>query len=60
MVRGNIYPVPDIRNPFLGIHFTRSAHGEVYLGPTAIPALGRENYVKTSKRATSERYRTCR
>jgi len=44
MVRGNIYPVPDIRNPFLGIHFTRSVHGEVYLGPTAIPALGRENY----------------
>jgi L-2-hydroxyglutarate oxidase LhgO len=43
-VRGNIYPVPDIRNPFLGIHFTRSARGEVYLGPTAIPALGRENY----------------
>jgi len=44
MVRGNIYPVPDIRNPFLGIHFTRSVQGEVYLGPTAIPALGRENY----------------
>jgi L-2-hydroxyglutarate oxidase LhgO len=44
LVRGNIYPVPDIRNPFLGIHFTRSVHGEVYLGPTAIPALGRENY----------------
>jgi L-2-hydroxyglutarate oxidase LhgO len=33
-----------MRNPFLGIHFTRSVHGEVYLGPTAIPALGRENY----------------
>jgi L-2-hydroxyglutarate oxidase LhgO len=44
LVRGNIYPVPDIRNPFLGIHFTRDVHGEVYLGPTAIPALGRENY----------------
>ena len=44
MVRGSIYPVPDIRNPFLGIHFTRNVHGEVYLGPTAIPALGRENY----------------
>jgi L-2-hydroxyglutarate oxidase LhgO len=44
LVRGNIYPVPDIRNPFLGVHFTRSAYGEVYLGPTAIPALGRENY----------------
>ena len=43
-LRGNIYPVPDIRNPFLGIHFTRSATGDVYLGPTAIPALGRENY----------------
>jgi L-2-hydroxyglutarate oxidase len=43
-VNGNIYPVPDIRNPFLGVHFTRSAGGDVYLGPTAIPALGRENY----------------
>ncbi len=43
-VNGNIYPVPDIRNPFLGVHFTRSVHGDVYLGPTAIPALGRENY----------------
>ena len=44
LVRGSIYPVPDIRNPFLGVHFTRNVHGEVYLGPTAIPALGRENY----------------
>ncbi len=43
-VNGNIYPVPDIRNPFLGVHFTRSAGGDVYLGPTAIPAFGRENY----------------
>ncbi len=43
-VNGNIYPMPDIRNPFLGVHFTRSAAGDVYLGPTAIPALGRENY----------------
>lgn len=43
-VNGNIYPVPDIRNPFLGVHFTRSVHGNVYLGPTAIPAFGRENY----------------
>jgi L-2-hydroxyglutarate oxidase LhgO len=44
VVNGNIYPVPDIRNPFLGVHFTRSVHGDVYLGPTAIPALGPENY----------------
>ena len=43
-VRGNIYPVPDIRNPFLGVHFSRDIHGEVVLGPTAIPAFGRENY----------------
>lgn len=44
LVRGNIYPVPDLRNPFLGVHFTRGASGEVYIGPTAIPALGREEY----------------
>ncbi len=44
LVRGNIYPVPDLRNPFLGVHFTRSAHDDVYIGPTAIPVLGREEY----------------
>jgi len=43
-VNGNIYPVPDVKNPFLGVHFTRGIHGDVYLGPTAIPAFGRENY----------------
>ncbi|NJB68858.1 L-2-hydroxyglutarate oxidase LhgO [Desulfobaculum xiamenense] len=44
LVRGSIYPVPDIRNPFLGVHFTRGVHGDVYIGPTATPAFGRENY----------------
>ncbi len=44
LVRGNVYPVPDLRNPFLGVHLTRSADDEVYIGPTAIPAFGRENY----------------
>lgn len=44
LVRGNIYPVPDLRNPFLGIHFTKSADSSVCIGPSAIPALGRENY----------------
>lgn len=39
-----IYPVPDLRVPFLGVHFTKSVSGEVHLGPTAIPAFGRENY----------------
>lgn len=44
LVRGNIYPVPDLRNPFLGVHFTRGVHEDVYIGPTAIPAFGREEY----------------
>jgi L-2-hydroxyglutarate oxidase LhgO len=44
LVRGSIYPVPDPATPFLGIHFTRSVYGDVYIGPTAIPAFGRENY----------------
>jgi L-2-hydroxyglutarate oxidase LhgO len=44
IVRGNIYPVPDIRNPFLGVHFTKGVDGSVYIGPTSTPAFGRENY----------------
>lgn len=44
LVRSNIYPVPDIDLPFLGVHLTRVISGEVYAGPTAIPAFGRENY----------------
>ncbi|MCX5786402.1 MAG: L-2-hydroxyglutarate oxidase [Elusimicrobia bacterium] len=42
--RTNIYPVPDLRNPFLGVHFTVTAEGTVKIGPTAIPAFWRENY----------------
>ncbi len=44
MVKSNIYPVPDIRNPFLGVHFTRNVKDEVLIGPTAMPAFGAENY----------------
>ncbi len=44
LVKGNIYPVPDINSPFLGVHFTKVITGEVFIGPTAIPAFGRENY----------------
>lgn len=44
LVRSNIYPVPDLRMPFLGVHFTRSADGDILVGPTAMPAFGRENY----------------
>ena len=43
-VRANIYPVPDVSMPFLGVHVTRVISGDVYVGPTAIPAFGRENY----------------
>ena len=43
-VRTNIYPVPDLNNPFLGVHLTVTAHGKVKLGPTAIPAFWREHY----------------
>jgi L-2-hydroxyglutarate oxidase LhgO len=39
-----VYPVPDLRVPFLGVHTTTATDGTIYLGPTAIPALGRENY----------------
>jgi len=45
-IKANIYPVPDVSLPFLGVHLTRGISGEVYVGPTAIPALGRENYGK--------------
>lgn len=41
---GLIYPVPDLRMPFLGVHFTKKLDGSVYVGPTAVPALGREHY----------------
>ena len=44
LVRSNIYPVPDISLPFLGVHLTRVINGDVYAGPTAVPAFGWENY----------------
>lgn len=43
-IKGLIYPAPDIRMPFLGVHITKTIKGEVTFGPTAIPAFGRENY----------------
>jgi len=43
-IRTNIYPVPDLKNPFLGVHFTVAASGKTKIGPTAIPALWREHY----------------
>ncbi len=40
----NIYPVPNLANPFLGVHFTLAVDGTAKIGPTAIPAFWRENY----------------
>ena len=39
-----IYPVPNLANPFLGVHFSVTVDGTVKIGPTAIPAFWRENY----------------
>ena len=44
LVRGLIYPVPDPRFPFLGVHFTRRVNGGVEAGPNAVLALRREGY----------------
>jgi L-2-hydroxyglutarate oxidase LhgO len=44
LIRGLIYPVPDPRFPFLGVHFTRRIDGAVWLGPNAVLALAREGY----------------
>ena len=44
LVRGLIYPVPDPRYPFLGVHFTRRIGGGVDLGPNAVLAFAREGY----------------
>jgi len=53
-IRTNIYPVPDLRNPFLGVHFTITADGKAKIGPTAIPAFWRENYEGLSNFRMSE------
>jgi len=44
LVNGLIYPVPDPRYPFLGVHFTRRVDGGVDIGPNAVLALAREGY----------------
>jgi L-2-hydroxyglutarate oxidase len=44
LVRGMVYPVPDPRYPFLGVHFTRTVHGLLEVGPNAVLALHRGSY----------------
>jgi L-2-hydroxyglutarate oxidase LhgO len=43
-IRTNIYPVPNLKNPFLGVHYTITVDGITKIGPTSIPAFWRENY----------------
>jgi L-2-hydroxyglutarate oxidase len=47
LVRHLIYPTPDPRFPFLGVHFTRLIHGGIEAGPNAVLAFAREGYRKT-------------
>ncbi|PRC62324.1 L-2-hydroxyglutarate oxidase, partial [Mycobacterium sp. ITM-2017-0098] len=44
LVNGLVYPVPDPRYPFLGVHVTPRVDGEVLIGPNAVLALAREGY----------------
>jgi L-2-hydroxyglutarate oxidase LhgO len=43
-LRTLVYPVPNPKNPFLGVHFTLTVEGDIKIGPTAVPILGREQY----------------
>ena len=43
-IKTNIYPVPNLKNPFLGVHYTVTVDNTIKIGPTAIPAFWRENY----------------
>jgi L-2-hydroxyglutarate oxidase len=49
LVKALIYPVPDPRFPFLGVHFTRRIDGSVEVGPNAVLAVGREHYRDTAR-----------
>ena len=48
LVNGSIYPVPDPRFPFLGVHFTRTVDGDVTVGPNALLAFRRHGYRKAA------------
>jgi L-2-hydroxyglutarate oxidase LhgO len=43
-VKTNIYPVPNLKNPFLGVHYTITVDNHIKIGPTSMPAFWRENY----------------
>ena len=55
LVNGLVYPVPDPRYPFLGVHFTRRVSGELEVGPNAVLALAREGYRRRDLHAADVR-----
>ncbi|MBP9855052.1 MAG: L-2-hydroxyglutarate oxidase [Candidatus Omnitrophica bacterium] len=56
-VKVNIYPVPNLKNPFLGVHFTKTVDGSIKIGPTAIPAFWKEQYSGLSRFKLNELFR---
>ena len=55
LVKGLIYPVPDPRFPFLGVHFTRRVNGSIEAGPNALLAFRREGYTGSTRRSHRKR-----
>ncbi|MBA3685552.1 MAG: FAD-dependent oxidoreductase, partial [Planctomycetes bacterium] len=58
-LRTNIYPVPDLAYPFLGVHYTVTVDGHIKIGPTALPAFWRENYGGFARFSLSELLAIC-
>jgi len=57
LVRGCVYPVPDPRFPFLGVHFNRRIDGTVWAGPNAVPAFGRRPASRELRRLVRRSWR---
>ena len=58
MVRGHVYPVPDPRFPFLGVHFSRRIDGQVWAGPNAVPVMSRRLASREMRRLARNHWRT--
>jgi len=58
-LRTNIYPVPDLKFPFLGVHYTVTVDGHVKIGPTALPAFWREHYQGLGNFSFAEMWDVC-
>jgi len=58
-LRTNIYPVPDLKFPFLGVHYTVTVDGHAKIGPTAMPAFWREHYGGLANFSLGEMWEVC-